>query len=64
MSHRRRVSQINGEKIIPEFILPSLTAYMPQMLKPVWGKLLELLGEKRVAEVLSLQSTSSYVKIL
>lgn len=64
MGHRRRVQHIKGEKVIPEFLVPSIAAFMPQMLKPAVGKLLRMLGERRVSEVLSLQSTGSYVKIL
>ena len=64
MSHPDRVRSINGEKIIPEFLLPSIAAYSPNFTKPILEKILLMKGEKRLARVMRIQRYTDHVPFL
>lgn len=54
MNHSGRVSEVNGEFVIPEFLMISLLSKFPNWIRPIIAKVGGMIGQPRVQELMNI----------
>lgn len=54
MNHQERVAEVQGEMIIPEFLVISIISFFPNWIRPLIANVAGLVGQTRVKRMMSI----------